>query len=57
MKDYRSIPLSDGKLRYLPAMLTPALSLKKGERVLVYIPTLPTDPDDQDQDPIVSEED
>ena len=57
MKDYHSIPLSAGKLRYLPAMLTLALSLKKGEGVLVYIPTFSADPDDQGQDPIVSEED
>ena len=57
MNDYRLIPLSGDKLRYLPAVLTHARSLKEGESVLVYIPTLPADPDDQGQDPIVSEED
>ena len=56
MEDYHYIPISGGKLRYLPAILTPAKNLKKGEGVLVYIPTLPADPEDLDQEPIVSED-
>ncbi len=40
MNSYRVIPI-DKKLRYLPVILTPAKCLKKGEGVLVYIPTLP----------------
>lgn len=57
MKRYRLIPLSGARLRYLPAILTPVKHLKKGEGVLVYIPTLPVDPDaDLDQEPIVSED-
>jgi hypothetical protein len=55
MKKYRSIPRSDKKLRYFPAVLTPTRNLKKGESVFVYFPTLFADADDQD--PIVSEDD
>ena len=55
MKDYHLIPI--GKPRYLPAILTPAKRLKKGEGMLVYIPTLPTDLDtDPGQEPIVPED-
>ena len=55
MNRYRLIPI--GKPRYLPAILTPAKRLKKGEGMLIYIPTLPADPDtDPDQEPIVSED-
>lgn len=50
MKDYRLIPLQDKNLRYLPA-------IKENKGMWVYIPTLPTDPDDQDHEPVVSEED
>ncbi len=57
MKNSHHIPLSDATLRYLPVILTPAKRLKKGKGVLAYIPTLPADPDDQGQDPIVFEED
>ena len=57
MEDYHYIPISGEKLRYLPAILTPTKHLKKGEEVLVYIPTLPVDPDtDLDQEPIVPED-
>lgn len=56
MKNYRLILLNK-KLRYFPAILTSPRSLKQGESVLVYIPTLPVDPNDQDQEPIVSEDD
>jgi hypothetical protein len=58
MEDYRLIPLSDQRFRSIPAVLTPAKPAKRSTSFVVYSPTLPVDPDDeQDQEPIVFEED